>query len=105
MDPTARPSQPLPLYRLDTTTPLDLLACLQHCMQALPSQPQHSLTPMLAAMVQAASRIVMAPHVQALCAQHDVTFIEACDRTRFARGSCLVFEPKIAYCGGERRSI
>ena len=77
MDPTARPSQPLPLYRLDTATPLDLLACLQHCMQALPSQPQHALAPMLAAMVQAASRIVMAPHVQALCAQHGVTFIEA----------------------------
>ena len=77
MDPTARPSQPLPHSRLDTATPLDLLACLQHCMQALPSQPQHALAPMLAAMVQAASRIVMAPHVQALCAQHGVTFIEA----------------------------
>ena len=77
MDPTARPSQPLPLYRLDTTTPLDLLACLQHCMQALPSQPHHALAPMLASMVQAASHVVMAPHVQALCAQHGVTFIEA----------------------------
>ncbi len=32
---------------------------------------------MLADMVQAASRIVMQPHVQALCAQHGVTLVEA----------------------------
>jgi hypothetical protein len=77
MDPTARPSQPLPLYRRDTPTPPDLLPCLQHCMQALPSQPRAALAPMLANMVQAASSKVMQPLVQALCAQHGVTLVEA----------------------------
>jgi hypothetical protein len=77
MDPTAKPSQPLPLYRRDTPTPPDLLPCLQHCMQALPSQPRAALAPMLADMVQAASLIVIRPVVQALCAQHGVTLVEA----------------------------
>ena len=77
MDPTAKPSQPLPLYRHDTPTPHDLLSCLQHCMQALPSQPRAALAPMLADMVQAASRVVSAADVQALCAHRGITFIEA----------------------------
>jgi hypothetical protein len=77
MDPTAKPSQPLPLYRRDTPTPPDLLPCLQHCMQALPSQPRAALAPMLADMVQAASRIVMQSAVQSLCAQNGVTLVEA----------------------------
>ena len=77
MDPTARPSQPLPLYRRDTPTPPDLLPCLQRCMQALPSQPRASLAPMLADMVQASSRIVMAPHVQKECVRCGITHVEA----------------------------
>jgi hypothetical protein len=77
MDPTARPSQPLPLYRRDTPTPSDLLPCLQHCMQALPSQPRAALAPMLADMVQAASRVILAPHVQSLCVQRGLTLVEA----------------------------
>jgi hypothetical protein len=77
MDPTVKPSQPLPLYRRDTPTPPDLLPCLQHCMQALPSQPRAALAPMLADMIQAASRLVMQPLVQAICAQHGVTLMEA----------------------------
>ncbi len=77
MDPSARPSQPLPLYRRDTPTPPELLPCLQHCMQALPSQPCASLAPMLVDMVAAASRIVMAPHVQAVCVQRGITPVEA----------------------------
>ena len=77
MDPTAKPSQPLPLYRRDTPTPPDLLPCLQHCMQALPSQPRAALAPMLADMVQAASRIILAPHVQSLCVQRGLTLVEA----------------------------
>lgn len=77
MDPTARPSQPLPVYRRDTPTPSALLPCLEHCMQARPTQPRASLAPMLADMVSAASVMVMAPHVQAVCAQHGVTLVEA----------------------------
>ena len=77
MDPTARPSQPLPLYRRDTPTPRDLLLCLQHCMQALPSQPRACLAPMLAGMVQASSRIVAVQHVQSLCVQNGITLVEA----------------------------
>ena len=77
MDPTAKPSQPLPLYRHDTPTPRDLLSCLQECMQALPSQPRAALAPMLADMVQAASRVVSGADVQVLCTQRGVTFMEA----------------------------
>jgi len=77
MDPSAKPSQPLPLYRRDTPTPGDLLPCLQHCMQALPSQPRAALAPMLANMVQASSRIVTAADVQALCQQRGLTLVEA----------------------------
>jgi hypothetical protein len=77
MDPTARPSQPLPLYRRDTPTPPELLPCLHHCMQALPSQPRAALAPVLADMVAAASLIVMAPHVQTLCVQRGITPVEA----------------------------
>ena len=77
MDPSAKPSQPLPLYRRDTPTPGDLLPCLQHCMQALPSQPRAALAPMLANMVQASSRILTAVDVQALCQQRGLTLVEA----------------------------
>ena len=77
MDPAATPSQPRPLYRRDTPIPHDLLPCLQRCMQALPSQPRAALAPMLASMVEAASRRVMTPDVQALCAQHGLTLVEA----------------------------
>ena len=77
MDPSAKPSQPLPLYRRDTPTPGDLLPCLQHCMQALPSQPRAALAPMLANMVQASSRIVTAADVQALCQQRGLTLVHA----------------------------
>ena len=77
MDPAARPSQPRPLYRRGTATPHQLLPCLQRGMQALPSQPRAALAPMLASMVEAASRIVMAADVQALCAQRGLTLVEA----------------------------